>query len=557
MKVTKIIPMAVSVAALLVVTGCSNSINNPGGLTSIFGSIFDGAINGATVCVDANFNKQCDTGEPTATTDVFGDFTMDNPLALNGPLIMSGGTDMGTGLAFTGTMTAPAGSTAVSPLTSAIQSLVEDGQSAAEAETTIKKSLNIVTDKPLTSFNAVKEAKNGSADAQKILAGQSQLQTIIEAVTSTVTGADTTLATTNKNTMAKAMKKVAAALKKESDLVTDGSDVVISDKLVSKAIKDTANEVYAGNESVKVAVKVIADSSASKANTAANLTKAAIKAAVSPKDSVLASDTGILVANSSLKTAVNKASSDAAVKTKGMAAADLTALANAQKEQEDADDAIAAEIAADKAAKAAETAAVALAAQANATQAQIVAAEEAKSAAAAAAAKKAAAEKLAAQKAAVAAVLEKTAALEAQAEQDAKALAAANAEAAAQAAEDLAAARKIAADKAAIAAAAAADAAAAKLDAAAAAALEQAAIDAAILAEKTAADKAAADAAAAKLAAEQVAADAALAAKLVAEQAAADALALEEEANIAKCTATGGTYTNGECILPSVTAATN
>lgn len=73
-----------------------------------------------------NGNSVFDAGEPNTTTDALGNFdiTLDasNPTA---KLVSVGGVDSSTGQAFTGTLTAPAGSDVITPHTTLVQSLVE------------------------------------------------------------------------------------------------------------------------------------------------------------------------------------------------------------------------------------------------------------------------------------------------------------------------------------------------------------------------------------------------------------------------------------------------
>ena len=488
-------------------------VNNECNLPTV-GTVFDGVINGATVCMDINTNSVCDAGEPMAITDVFGSFSM-NANGLTGRFIMSGGTDMGTGLPFTGTMTAPAGSTAVSPLTSAIQSLIETGATPAEAEMSIKKALNIKSDVALTSYNPFTAATAGDENAKEILAAQSQLQILVEAVSTTVAGADS--ATESKETMADAMANIARSLEMLATLAGD-TDVVITNKLVSDAIKATANKVYATNPVAKIAAKAVADASAEAAIVVANDTKAKVTAA-NLADATLVANTGILVANSSMKNALETSVGSAATTAAALTTAQLAAIDDAQNAQEAADAKIAAVAKAAADAKAARIAAEAAAAAADATQANIVALEEAKAAQAEQEILQAVAEKMAADAATAAANLE---AQIAATEAALKATMAANAAAKAAAAEALAVAQKVAAETAATNAAAASDAASAK--AAADAANVAAAVD--IATKQVAADaaaKAAADAMAAAEAAAKYAAEDAAQAAMAAAQAAADA----------------------------------
>ena len=451
-KSVKMIPLAASLVAMLMVSGCSNSdfVTD----ATVTGSVFDGAINGATVCIDVNANKACDSGEPTATTDVFGDFTMDGQGAI-GALLMSGGKDMGTGKAFTGTLTAPTGSTVVSPLTSAIQSLIETGATPAAAEKSIKKALNIESTASLTSYNPFTEAVNGDGDtdAKEILAAQSQLQTLVHAVSSSI--ADVDAGTTIADAMADAMSNIATSLETAATLAGD-NDVVISNKLVSDAVKSTANTVLKDKPAAQVAVKSVASAVAVAAIAVADTTKANVEAAdiTVPGAVALASNAGMLVANDAMQTTISNSTVSAAKETAKLSVAEVAEIQTAQVKQEDADKKIVAEAVKVVKAEVAAKEAADAAAKPDATKEEIVAAEEAKAEQA-----KAEAEVEAAKAAKEAAALEgKVATIEAAAKQKAADLA----EAAAEAAVALAEAEKKAAEDAAKAAKAAEDAAEAK-----------------------------------------------------------------------------------------------
>ncbi len=109
-------------------SGSSTSTSGSSGSSAptASGTVVDGYIVNATVFQDLNGNSIFDAGEPNTTTDALGNFdiTLDasNPTA---KLVSIGGVDSSTGQAFTGTLTAPAGSEVITPLTTLVQSLVE------------------------------------------------------------------------------------------------------------------------------------------------------------------------------------------------------------------------------------------------------------------------------------------------------------------------------------------------------------------------------------------------------------------------------------------------
>lgn len=97
--------------------GSSGSTTSP-----TTGTVVDGYLVNATVFQDLNGNTIFDAGEPNTITDSQGNYSIaldpSNPTA---KIVSIGGTDSSTGQAFTGTLTAPAGSTVITPLTTLVQ----------------------------------------------------------------------------------------------------------------------------------------------------------------------------------------------------------------------------------------------------------------------------------------------------------------------------------------------------------------------------------------------------------------------------------------------------
>jgi Ca2+-binding RTX toxin-like protein len=77
----------------------------------------DGYIAGATVFADANGNFIHNAGEASATTDAFGNLNFSSS---GHPIVLTGGTDIATGLSFEGLMAAASGATVISPLTTIV-----------------------------------------------------------------------------------------------------------------------------------------------------------------------------------------------------------------------------------------------------------------------------------------------------------------------------------------------------------------------------------------------------------------------------------------------------
>ena len=133
-----------------------------------YGRVLDGIITGATVFADANGNGKLDAGEAKATTDAKGRFTFTTPAG--GPVVATGGTDVSTGLAFTGTYTAPAGSLSVTALSTLVQKVMAaNGSSVGEAMGRVALALGLSLKTGMTTFNPITATLNGVVDAGKAL----------------------------------------------------------------------------------------------------------------------------------------------------------------------------------------------------------------------------------------------------------------------------------------------------------------------------------------------------------------------------------------------------
>lgn len=112
-----------SLAALIALSACGGGGGGgdksapvtaaPG--TTVSGKAVDGYLSGATIFCDANGDRVVNAGETAATTDGNGNFTLAS--SCSHTIVATGGIDTDTGYAFTGLLSAPAGSTVVSPIT--------------------------------------------------------------------------------------------------------------------------------------------------------------------------------------------------------------------------------------------------------------------------------------------------------------------------------------------------------------------------------------------------------------------------------------------------------
>ena len=104
---------------------------------------------------------------------------------------MFGGTDVSTGVAFSGTMTAPAGSTVVTPLTTLVAAIAAStGGDLAAAQVAVALAFGLDSSIDLQTYDPVPAAIAGDADATAVLSAAIQVQSTVSQV-SAVTGSAT------------------------------------------------------------------------------------------------------------------------------------------------------------------------------------------------------------------------------------------------------------------------------------------------------------------------------------------------------------------------------
>ena len=173
--------------AVLFATGCSSSdgsstsdttppptVTPPPTLPNLSGRLVDGYLEGAFVFADCNGNNAHDSDptaadmvEPSSITDGAGNFALTVPdTCPNATLIASGGTNIDTGLPFSGVLMAPAGSENITPLTTLVAidptfaAKIEDYNISvdtdfAEAGVAIPADLLVISQQVVTAINVV------------------------------------------------------------------------------------------------------------------------------------------------------------------------------------------------------------------------------------------------------------------------------------------------------------------------------------------------------------------------------------------------------------------
>ena len=204
--------------------------------TSSTGTVTDGYLANATVFADANENGVLDIGEASTTTDANGDFTLNGGV---GPIVAYGGVDISTGLAFEGVMTAPAGSTVVTPVTTLINQVMEndDTLSATQAATLVASNLGLgVTGDALLAYDPTEVAANSESTAEEIataLEVQSISVQIINIMSQVAQAAD--YATNGATNEQQGALDTVEAL---ASLVTDGGSIDLTSTSTIQTIVD-------------------------------------------------------------------------------------------------------------------------------------------------------------------------------------------------------------------------------------------------------------------------------------------------------------------------------
>jgi hypothetical protein len=149
-----------SIVYNLAVLVCSGLLSSCGGSSSsetvtASGKAIDGYLRGATAFFDINGNGTLDSGEPSATTDANGNFSIQTTSAVAGGtpiviLVVSGTTvdmdDPSAPVTSSYSMSAPAGRYSnVTPLTTLVASYVASGQSIDQAIASVKADLNLTS----------------------------------------------------------------------------------------------------------------------------------------------------------------------------------------------------------------------------------------------------------------------------------------------------------------------------------------------------------------------------------------------------------------------------
>ncbi len=220
---------------------------------NVQGKAFDGYISGATVFIDTNQDGVLSPGELSTTTDALGNFLFEGDIP-DGSLIATGGTDIATNQPFNGTLSGPQGTFVLSPLTTLVHQLLQNGQAEniVAAEDILFQSLGIPRI-DLSSFDPIDigldpdastEEQSTALQLQAITAQISNLLTVSSSLLSNVAGVT-----------GDAMQSMAGSLREvlvtaaQNDQVVDLTDLLTIQNVIATG---AANSGIAGNIEVPV-----------------------------------------------------------------------------------------------------------------------------------------------------------------------------------------------------------------------------------------------------------------------------------------------------------------
>jgi VCBS repeat-containing protein len=267
---------------------------------AVNGFVADGYIANANVFADANHDGVFTPGEANTTTDQFGNFTL---VGGSGPIILSGGTDISTGLPFTGTMTALAGSSVITPLTNliaAIAGLNADATAVAAANAQVLSAFGIGGNVDLGSFDPIAAALSNdgttAATGQTAITAAIQLQNTIVQSAALLGGTNSALdANVTSAAVVAALAQQVVQASQTSSPTLNLNDAGIIGNVLTTAASDpsvgvtVSSEVLAGATGVITATNtVVGDAAANNPSAIGLLTALAQVATVAQQSSAQA-----------------------------------------------------------------------------------------------------------------------------------------------------------------------------------------------------------------------------------------------------------------------------
>jgi hypothetical protein len=219
-------------------------------------TVEEGYISGATVFVDVSGNGILQPGDPSTTTNSNGTFSLTALSGSTGPLVAIGGFDTSTGLPLTGELSAPAGSTVITPLTTIITALGALGVSGSQAQTDVLAALGLSASYALTSTDPIAAMQGGDAPSASVFVQDGEVFDTIQMITASLSGLGSTTAW--QDTVTVLANMIANAAGQAIDLTNTATLTTLIDAAtqseqlnVSGIVSDLAAVISASNSALE------------------------------------------------------------------------------------------------------------------------------------------------------------------------------------------------------------------------------------------------------------------------------------------------------------------
>ncbi len=230
------------------------------------GKAIDGYLKNADVFADANGDGIWNVGEAKATTDAMGNFVLTNGV---GSIVVSGGTDLSTGQAFKGTLTAPEGSSVVTPLTTLQQGFIATGLTPIQAQQAVATAFGFDSSKVnLQTYDPIVELLKTDTTGDKALATQMMasaaqianfLVTAGEVLQGAAGGTDKLSTQTVGNALVKSLVTAIQNDAKTGDGKIDLADTTLLKTVLIEGAKESANNAVGVATNFEAKINKMAD----------------------------------------------------------------------------------------------------------------------------------------------------------------------------------------------------------------------------------------------------------------------------------------------------------
>lgn len=217
------------------------------------GIVADGYVRGAQIYIDTNGNGVAEAGERLdgVVTDANGNFFL--PDSANGPILAVGGVNIDTGIPNTMVMKAPAGSAMITPLTTLVQSYIEqNGGTVADANNAVTSALGLPTSVTLTSYDPLAILTGGAdATALAVQKAAAQVATVVQAAAAQPSGG-VSATTVASNVLTNLVNQIETAVT-SSTTVNLADTATITTVLNSVGTTVTVTEVEGATDDIAIA----------------------------------------------------------------------------------------------------------------------------------------------------------------------------------------------------------------------------------------------------------------------------------------------------------------